>query len=100
MCASKKSPSRRNIRMHQAVDASRRHSFSSMRVTSSGSSWRGATSFDKLIDLECGWNADVKRALLVRTGYGAEVEKHTALKNAVVVNDLPAAAAWILESSQ
>jgi D-glycero-D-manno-heptose 1,7-bisphosphate phosphatase len=55
---------------------------------------------DKLIDLECGWNADVKRALLVRTGYGAEVEKHTALKNAVVVNDLPAAAAWILESSQ
>ena len=30
---------------------------------------------DKLIDLECGWNAGVKESLLVRTGYGAELEK-------------------------
>ncbi len=29
---------------------------------------------DKLIDLECGWNAGVKAPLLVRTGYGAETE--------------------------
>ena len=28
---------------------------------------------DKLIDLECGWNAGVKKCLLVRTGYGAEL---------------------------
>lgn len=25
---------------------------------------------DKLLDLECGWNAGVKRSILVRTGYG------------------------------
>jgi D-glycero-D-manno-heptose 1,7-bisphosphate phosphatase len=30
---------------------------------------------DKLIDLECGWNAGVKRAILVRTGYGAKLEQ-------------------------
>src|SRR6185503_10295750 len=30
---------------------------------------------DKLIDLQCGWNAGVKRSLLVRTGYGAQVEQ-------------------------
>ncbi len=53
---------------------------------------------DKLIDLECGWNAGVKRCLLVRTGYGAGVERQSAdkLGRAVIVDDLPAAAAWIL----
>ena len=53
---------------------------------------------DKLIDLECGWNAGVKRSLLVRTGYGAELEQREphALQRAVVVNHLPAAAEWIL----
>ena len=30
---------------------------------------------DKLIDLECGWNAGVKQSILVRTGYGAKLEK-------------------------
>src|SRR5204863_1997435 len=30
---------------------------------------------DKLIDLECGWNAGVKKCILVRTGYGGEVER-------------------------
>src|SRR3954471_24946298 len=30
---------------------------------------------DKLIDLECGWNAGVRKTLLVRTGYGAELER-------------------------
>ena len=53
---------------------------------------------DKLIDLECGWNAGVKSALLVRTGYGAEVEKESPEKLglAVLVDDLAAAAEWIL----
>ena len=53
---------------------------------------------DKLIDLECGWNAGVKKCLLVRTGYGAELERTAPdkLGSAVVVDDLPAAAEWIL----
>jgi len=53
---------------------------------------------DKLIDLECGWNAGVKESLLVRTGYGAELERSSPAKltSATVVNDLPAAADWIL----
>jgi len=55
---------------------------------------------DKLSDLECGWNAGVKVCILVRTGYGAEVEREAAgqLGRAVIVNDLPAAAEWILSS--
>ena len=53
---------------------------------------------DKVIDLECGWNAGVKQSILVRTGYGATAESKTpeALKQAAVVNDLAAAADWIL----
>jgi D-glycero-D-manno-heptose 1,7-bisphosphate phosphatase len=53
---------------------------------------------DKMIDLECGWNAGVSRSLLVRTGYGRETEgKHAGqLARAVVVDDLAAAAEWIL----
>ena len=55
---------------------------------------------DKLIDLECGWNAGVKQCILVRTGYGAEVERDLAGKprSAVVVDDLSAAANWILNT--
>jgi len=55
---------------------------------------------DKLIDLECGWNAGTKKSLLVRTGYGAELERTAAAKlaKAVVVNDLSAAADWILSA--
>lgn len=55
---------------------------------------------DKLSDLECGWNAGVKASILVRTGYGRKVEEQnsTALTRAVVVDDLPAAARWILHS--
>ena len=56
---------------------------------------------DKLIDLECGWNAGVHKSILVRTGYGAELA-HSAgskLAAAVVVNDLAAAAEWILHNS-
>jgi D-glycero-D-manno-heptose 1,7-bisphosphate phosphatase len=53
---------------------------------------------DKLIDLECGWNAEVKKSLLVRTGYGAEVERREPEKvnRAAVVQDMAAAAEWIL----
>lgn len=53
---------------------------------------------DKLLDLECGWNAGVKQCLLVRTGYGAELERtaRDRLGSAVVVDDLRAAADWIL----
>ena len=53
---------------------------------------------DKLIDLECGWNAGVKKSILVRTGYGAELERSEPdkLKRAVVVDDLKGAAEWIL----
>jgi D-glycero-D-manno-heptose 1,7-bisphosphate phosphatase len=55
---------------------------------------------DKLIDLECGWNAGVKRSILVRTGYGKSLEKSAAdkLSRALIVDDLQAAADWILGS--
>jgi D-glycero-D-manno-heptose 1,7-bisphosphate phosphatase len=51
---------------------------------------------DKIIDLECGWNAGVRKSLLVRTGYGAKLERETEVEKAVVVDDLAAAASWIL----
>ncbi len=53
---------------------------------------------DKMLDLECGWNAGVKQCLLVRTGYGAELERtaRDSLRLAIVVDDLRAAANWIL----
>jgi D-glycero-D-manno-heptose 1,7-bisphosphate phosphatase len=53
---------------------------------------------DKLVDLECGWNAGVRRCILVRTGYGSELEKSQpqAIKDAVIVNDISEAASWIL----
>jgi D-glycero-D-manno-heptose 1,7-bisphosphate phosphatase len=56
---------------------------------------------DKLIDLECGWNAGVKQSILVRTGYGAEAERQSGGKipRAVVVDDLADMAEWILSSS-
>jgi D-glycero-D-manno-heptose 1,7-bisphosphate phosphatase len=57
---------------------------------------------DKLIDLECGWNAGVKQSILVRTGYGAELERASPdkLPPAVVVDGLPEMAAWILDLSK
>jgi D-glycero-D-manno-heptose 1,7-bisphosphate phosphatase len=57
---------------------------------------------DKLIDLECGWNAGVKKSILVRTGYGAKLEREEPehLKRAVVVDDLSGAADWILKQSK
>lgn len=56
---------------------------------------------DKLIDLECGWNAGVRRSILVRTGYGktVEAENRELAKRAWVVEDLKAAAEQILSDS-
>ena len=53
---------------------------------------------DKLIDLECGWNAGVKKSILVRTGYGAELERQSPdkLSPAVIVDGLADVANWIL----
>ena len=53
---------------------------------------------DKLIDLECGWNAGVKKSILVRTGYGAGVaaESPEKISKAIVVNNLTEMAEWIL----
>jgi len=55
---------------------------------------------DKLIDLECGWNAGVKKSILVRTGYGAGVERDDSepIKRAAVVDGLAEMAEWILSS--
>jgi len=57
---------------------------------------------DKLIDLECGWNAGVKKSILVRTGYGADLERESPEKvsRAAVVDDLSGAADWILNCKQ
>ena len=56
---------------------------------------------DKLIDLECGWNAKTRQSILVRTGYGAKFAKSDPEigKRAVIVDDLPAAADWILRDA-
>lgn len=52
---------------------------------------------DKLIDLECGWNAGVKKSILVKTGYGTSVAKGaSAIEKAVVCDSLSEAASWIL----
>lgn len=56
---------------------------------------------DKMADLECGWNAGVRQSILVRTGYGIEVEAALGSGDrmrTVVVDDLSAAAEWILHS--
>lgn len=56
---------------------------------------------DKLIDLQCGWNANVKKSILARTGYGAEFERDElqTLAEAAIVDDLPAAVDWILNDA-
>ena len=53
---------------------------------------------DKLTDLECGWNAGLKKCILVRTGYGAELERNSPekLRRAIVTDNLQHAADWIL----
>jgi D-glycero-D-manno-heptose 1,7-bisphosphate phosphatase len=56
---------------------------------------------DKRLDLECGWNASVKASVLVRTGYGAATEREepSLAQRAAVVDDLPAAADYIVGSA-
>ncbi len=53
---------------------------------------------DKWADVACGRNAGVRASLLVRTGHGTEEERahRDRLRDAVVVDDLAQAAAWIL----
>jgi len=53
---------------------------------------------DKLIDLECGWNAGVKKSILIRTGYGKEAEREPpeAISQAMVIDNLSGAADWVL----
>ncbi len=57
---------------------------------------------DKLIDLECGWNAGVKQSVLVRTGYGTKVEAGhpDAVKRAMVCDNILGVAEWILKWSK
>jgi len=57
---------------------------------------------DKLIDLQCGWNAGVRRSILVRTGYGAKVEQEEQgnLRDALVRNDLCEAIDWIIADAR
>jgi D-glycero-D-manno-heptose 1,7-bisphosphate phosphatase len=54
---------------------------------------------DKLIDLECGWNGAVKKSILVRTGYGKQTEAAGKAGAGIVVDDIPAAADWILKDA-
>jgi D-glycero-D-manno-heptose 1,7-bisphosphate phosphatase len=56
---------------------------------------------DKLSDLECGWNAGTRKSILVRTGHGRNAEKdhRDRLSAAAVVDDLAAAAQWILDQT-
>ena len=54
---------------------------------------------DKLIDLECGWNAGLRKCLLVRTGYGAEWERlqPDKLRSSIVADNLVAGVTRILQ---
>lgn len=53
---------------------------------------------DKLIDVECGRNAGVRKSILVRTGYGAGVENSDSLRSdtILVLDTVSDAAAQIL----
>lgn len=53
---------------------------------------------DKISDLECGWNAGVKKSILVRTGYGQKTEaaRPDGLKKAVIVDSLNEAVDYVL----
>ena len=54
---------------------------------------------DKAIDIECGRRAGT-RTVLVRTGYGAALERDPDFKAPdFVANDAPEAVRWILERS-
>jgi len=55
---------------------------------------------DKQCDLDCGWAAGVAASVLVRTGYGADLERgELAVRGSFhVADDLLAAAHWIRQS--
>ncbi len=55
---------------------------------------------DKRADVECGWNAGVRRSILVRTGYGAEWEAKLGedAGRVQIVDNAAAAARWILNA--
>jgi D-glycero-D-manno-heptose 1,7-bisphosphate phosphatase len=55
---------------------------------------------DKRIDLEAGWNAGVRQSFLVRTGYGAELERSEGptLAPAIIVDGWHQVAERILSS--
>lgn len=57
---------------------------------------------DKLIDLECGWNAGVRASVLVRTGYGREAEAALGRSGGrlLVAENLPAATDLILADAK
>lgn len=53
---------------------------------------------DKLSDVQCGWNAGVRKAILVRTGEGSKVEtkEGSQLTQAAIVGNLVEAIAWVM----
>ena len=57
---------------------------------------------DKLSDLQCGWNAGVRKSILVKTGYGQKLlqQKNIDLSRAVIAANLAAAADWILQDTE
>jgi len=54
---------------------------------------------DKLSDLQCGWNAGVKKSILVLTGYGEELsaKPDVDLSKAQIVKNLTEATRYILQ---
>ena len=56
---------------------------------------------DKISDLKCGWNAGVRKSILVLTGYGSDVvQKHgSEIADALVVENLTHAANAIVDGT-
>ena len=56
---------------------------------------------DKLSDLQCGWNAGVRKSILVKTGYGQTLlqQKNIDLSRAGIAENLAYAADWILQQN-
>ena len=57
---------------------------------------------DKLSDLQCGWNAGVRKSILVKTGYGQKLlqQRNIDLSRAGIAENLDDAADWILQNTQ
>ncbi len=56
---------------------------------------------DKLSDLKCGWNAKVKKSILVLTGYGEELvaKPNVDLSKAHIVKNLAEATRYVLQEA-